>query len=234
MKQILIGLGSRARQGKDYAAAHLHKLFPNDTAIFHWADALYGEVANKERKYPLIVDRGNKFDLLTDPNLGEYCSLSKIKTPELETLLFDRGITEYWGMDEKDSPILQFWGTDFRRTFFGMDYWITRTITKIKESGVRFALIPDTRFVNELEKVDYYISLIRNNHDGTRFYDDSRDKDHPSEANLDNADFDYQIEAVSGDVDFIERSILQMFTEIVHLEKFAYPELTEEVHHAKR
>lgn len=49
-------------------------------------------------------------------------------------------------------PILQWWGTDFRRRYFGDDYWVVKVYEKILEAsklGVLLVVITDTRFQSE-------------------------------------------------------------------------------------
>ena len=51
-------------------------------------------------------------------------------------------------------PILQWWGTEFRR-YDDLDYWIRKVGTKLIESSYKpdVAIITDCRFVNEAEAV---------------------------------------------------------------------------------
>ena len=52
-------------------------------------------------------------------------------------------------------PFLQWWGTDFRRRFYGEDYWIKRW----QEAVLPFSnytgliIVPDVRFVNEAKTI---------------------------------------------------------------------------------
>jgi hypothetical protein len=89
-------------------------------------------------------------------------------------------------------PILQWWGTDFRRKFQDEDnYWIDQLDSMIKylheNGGHKVFLIPDVRFENEAKYVkDNNGILIRINREGLVSTDT-----HSSETALDNyPDFD--------------------------------------------
>lgn len=52
-------------------------------------------------------------------------------------------------------PILQWWGTDFRRNLYGDDYWIKRWLHKVSKlpPDVRLVVAADVRFENEAKCV---------------------------------------------------------------------------------
>lgn len=55
---------------------------------------------------------------------------------------------------ERFRPILQWWGTDFRRYYHGDNYWIIKaflTITEHVRQGAELVIIPDVRFLSEVE-----------------------------------------------------------------------------------
>lgn len=217
-KIITIGLGHKARHGKDYMASYIQKKFPNNTHIVYWADSLKEEVTNKPRKHPLIEryltsNNGYNFQILTgySGKFPEFTHYTSNEVPYLNNILSDRKLDTYWGMDEKDSPILQFWGTDLRRQKFDQDYWVKKTLEKIKliqvmnTNDLLIILIPDTRFLNEYNALKnlggHYIKVMRYNEDGSLFADPSRDANHPSETELNDVSGDYNVRAKSGDVE---------------------------------
>jgi len=231
MSSILIGLGHKARQGKDITASMISELYKN-VHVAHWADSLYKEVKNEERKYPLIVRVSNQTDvwyqLLDNAEYGDYLQFKATEVPQINEIFKERGITSYWGMDEKDSPILQFWGTGFRRSLCGEEYWVDKTMETIKEIDNRYGnnieqpaiiLIPDTRFLNELSAITrnngYYIDLVRLNEDGTRFIATDRDPNHASEMGLDGILSRYGIVAKTGDIDNIKEQVISIMTDIL-------------------
>jgi hypothetical protein len=62
-------------------------------------------------------------------------------------------------------PILQWWGTDFRRKLNGENYWVEKAIVKIHQavkSGKDLIIIPDVRFRSEaLTLLDLGAHVIR-------------------------------------------------------------------------
>jgi len=240
-------LGHRARSGKDFLATYIKDeidfSYPDVKAtIIHWADALKREVRYDEH-YPLLQYEninGQEVMLAREASTtgtfnGRYNQCSREDFPALFDYMEANNITSHQGMTEKDSPLLQAWGTGYRRK---MDdkYWVrigNKTIKKIiadNKEVTNLIMIPDTRFYNEVngchsnlvtDKV--LIDITRYNEDGTRYYDPSRDKDHPSEAQLDDIHLDnitgFGIAAKSGDVDTIYNAgmlILSDWLEVCH------------------
>lgn len=205
MDPLIIGLGHKARQGKDWIAAKAVE-GDNLSIILHFADPLKEEVENKERKFPLIYIDDSAYNLLSDSKNITYISKLPEEVPYLHKIIQERNITEYWGMDSKDSKMLQFWGTDFRRASDD-NYWVNKIKEQIESFNGKYrkVYIPDVRFKNELafirEMGGIYIEVIRVNKDtGDRWLDDSRDPNHASEIDLDNAEFDISVLAHDGDL----------------------------------
>jgi len=203
---LIVLIGHRARSGKDYLAEHLKEIVDNEyphikATILHWADPLKNEVAF-DPKWPLISIEEDGSMLLREPSgtglfNNTYNHVSREEVPALYEYMEDRGLTTHDGMIEKDSPLLQAWGTGYRRKTCP-DYWVNKTNKIIKsiiasdKTKSHIIFIPDSRFYNELNgafanlRTDkIYIDITRLNADGTRFYDPSRDKDHQSEKELD-------------------------------------------------
>lgn len=197
---MMIGLGHRARNGKD-TVANILKEKLNNVEIIHWADEVYEECFNKEAIYPLIkleVDTPNKvyYSVLLDKETGEREAISNISDPFLHKIFVERNIKEYFKMEKKDPEILQFWGTNFRRTLCDSNYWIKLTLKKANifaksmNGATGMIIISDTRFVNEAEALKtnkgFYIKVVRNNKDGSQYISKDRDPNHPSESELEN------------------------------------------------
>jgi hypothetical protein len=149
--------------------------------------------------------------------------------PVVDELMRSRGIDEYWGMDEKDAPMLQAWGTNFRRQKTSESYWVDKTVHQIEnlinqhELSISndknlYILIPDTRFKNEQGCVKGLIPSHLKNHqhtgifvrvvkfdNGMQYIDPSRDPNHPSEAELDETPADFIIGAESGDLETLKQ-----------------------------
>jgi hypothetical protein len=96
----------------------------------------------------------------------------------------------------KHPKLLQWWGTDYRRTYYGEDYWVKKLFTSIP-SNTDIALVSDTRFPNEAagikQRDGYTINVQRLREDGSAFYSDDRPVDHPSETALDGYNWDFYI-----------------------------------------
>lgn len=209
---FILGVGHRARQGKDTIAQYIltHRA---QVYVMHFADALYEEVRNKDRRYPLVTKLWGLYGygLLDNAEDGRYIFKSNEEVPYLHKIMSERNIDGYWGMDEKDAPMLQFWGTDFRRTQHP-DYWVRRAneqvqfLIRSREKALDlWIVLSDTRFKNEVAYVKsqngYYIRVERFEKPGVQFIDSSRDPNHPSEIDIQNEQPYEIIAAVSGDLD---------------------------------
>jgi hypothetical protein len=224
---FVVGIGHRARQGKDTVANFIKELRPN-VHILHFADALYEEVSNGMRKYYLISrnylgrsmiphKEGNAswiYALLNDSSTGKYFLCDDVDVPYLHQLMIERDIAVYWGMDEKDAPMLQFWGTNFRRKQ-NPDYWICQVQRKIqsllhqdRNKNDLWIIISDTRFKNEVNFIKdcggYYIRVIRTDESGNQYIDALRDPNHPSEIDIVNEIPLETLVAKSGDLDTLK------------------------------
>ncbi len=135
-KPVVLGLGYRARHGKDTACQMLIAERGNQYKIvrFGFADALKIEVNSEiecaggvdaffaNTALPAEVVREDNPDM-TDP----LCPLGKFRT------------------------ILQYWGVMRRET--DPDYWTNQTAKAIKASACDLAIITDMRFLNEIKLV---------------------------------------------------------------------------------
>jgi hypothetical protein len=149
---MLIGLGHKARQGKDTVAKEIVKL------------------CGKEGIYA-------KQYAFSDA-LKAYCRVA-------------------YGMEEKNSKLLQLVGTDLFRVHVASDIWVGILTNQLEEEDVEVAVISDVRFKNET-------LMFHNNHlDLNRrylikvsrpgFVVTDRVSNHESETSLDNFHWDYTI-----------------------------------------
>jgi len=214
----IIGIGHKARQGKDVLATGLQaslKEKNKESFILHFADPLKEEVSSKT-DIPLIFKRhanGKNYYFLRD-NQNTYKMFTSEEMPNLHTMFEDRQINEYFHMKEKDPTLLQIWGTDFRRNI-DKYYWINAlkpAIINIAHSlngNKGYIIIPDVRFINETEFIKdvngVFIRIMRMNEDGTIFTDNARSAKHNSETELDGYKADYTVIANSGDLKKIRK-----------------------------
>lgn len=109
-------------------------------------------------------------------------------------------------------PILQWWGTDFRRKYQGDDYWVKRALGKINEAydkGVNLVIVPDVRFKSEAETIKsvggYLVRIAR----PTQLIDG-----HISETELDDyKGFDYVV-INNGTLDDLDREAGLIYSKI--------------------
>ena len=123
---LLIGFGHRARQGKNTAADAILDVCPLETDVhqYAFADALRSEVRTACAKF------GTQYDLIKEWQLN--------------------GIMPDWVHFEEPKPrsLLQWWGTDYRRTQDPL-YWVKKLRATLSQHNVDVALITDVRFPNE-------------------------------------------------------------------------------------
>ena len=195
---IVIGLGNKARHGKDTAAeaimAHAKKMqYP--VMKMSWASALREEVNEAIAAHGSVESLLRCFMFSNGPS-GRLQGIPDWVTPTPDAVVDDENP---FG---KHSTLLQWWGTDYRRVNFGLDYWVEKGKLKLDTFGKKYpngiVLVPDTRFPNEAATIENYyrgitIQCTRLNQDGTPFRDPQRDPLHPSETGLDNYNWQHKI-----------------------------------------
>lgn len=158
---IIVGIGSKARQGKDMAAEAILNYY-----LTH-SQAMY--------KHGL-----------------RYVGPKVVKIGFADALY--RECRELHGMTDKDAPLLQKVGHARRQE--DPEYWIKKVFAAIPQ-GTDIVVIPDVRYKNEGDiikaKGGYLIRMTRLNQDGTRYVAPDRPADHPSEIDLDDYNFDFEI-----------------------------------------
>lgn len=208
---LLLGFGSKARNGKDTAAEAIRDYYRTKaeharahvptwkgevrTGIFKYADALY-----KEANEWLQTEEGRdwtKFGATADIINATIDGFPLAQWVRPEPNAEISALAPYG----KHPKLLQFWGTEYRRTNFGQDYWIKKTYASIP-ANLDIAMISDLRFPNEAEAVEqrggYTVNVQRLRKDGTQYTDPSRPADHPSETALDNWNWNFKITSPDG------------------------------------
>jgi hypothetical protein len=210
MSQLILGLGNKARHGKDsfaqaitqyYAAldAHYGKHVPTHkpTVIqrISFADPLYKEV-----NAWLATDDGKDFRAGQGPiRVANGVYLPEWVTPDNPAVDPRAPLGKY-------AKLLQWWGTEYRRAQ-DPEYWTKQWKAAINPNAL-IVMSTDMRFANEALAVKqaggYTIQVNRLNVDGSPYVDQSRDPKHPSETQLDTYNYDFKITVKTGDLVLLE------------------------------
>lgn len=186
---MIIGLGHRARQGKDEIGKVLQKEF--GFQVVHFADALKRECRDY---FDWSEDNKNILarDAITASKLARVAGTDD----------FTVGTEGVWVSPDTciefgDYTLLQWWGTQFRR-WQDDDYWVKRTVNDIAKSGFAPTVICDMRFPNEANAVKMLngatVRLQRIMPNGKQFISPDRDPNHASEIGLLDYPFDYSMD----------------------------------------
>lgn len=172
----LLGLGYKARQGKNFVAGYMQELNPA-IKLYAFAD-----------------------------ELKIYCAEHHDELLEQWQLVNQTQTNPPWKNDPiyGCTPILQWYGTDVARKQ-DPDVWVKALHTRISRENPEIAIVTDVRFPNEAayikENAGYLVEVRRYNEDGSQFLDKDRDPNHPSETALDEYDgWDFILEVKDGDL----------------------------------
>jgi hypothetical protein len=223
MAQLILGLGNKARHGKDSFAAAVIAYYANLDAVrakhgmvmrptviqrHSFADALYKEVNEF-----LASDTGSRWVNGTSGASFIFLGLDGVRIPEWVTPV---RIPEWVTPDKpavdpraplgKHAKLLQWWGTEYRRSK-DPNYWVNQWKMGINpKADIVFST--DMRFENEAAAVKdmggYTVQVSRLNGDGSPFVDPSRDSLHVSETQLDGYNYDFKITVKTGDLVLLE------------------------------
>lgn len=180
---VIFGFGFRARSGKDTAVAEIvakrgliltqgiiAPVFGEDGAIeghvdqdgnerydvrkYSFADALRREVDAAIRR------TGTAFELLVAKRPTHFVQANENLIELPEWVVFDPNgeVTEQYPLG-KQRTLLQWWGTEYRRSI-DPDYWVRQLANTIELEKPQIALITDMRFPNEMDFVKQYGETI--------------------------------------------------------------------------
>src|SRR5665213_1086744 len=218
---IYIGIGSRARNGKDTAGEAIKAHYDQQAdllgyhglrgglkvSIVKFAAALYQEVneALKNRIWDTRIVHGEPFllNITGQTIVGKHYIMPPNATARTVRKLPDwvqpdpnpevNAMSPYG----KHPKLLVWWGTEYRRAQ-DLDYWVKRAFESIP-AGTNIAVITDVRFKNEAAAIKakggHLIEVVRLNQDGARYYSEDRPKDHESETELDSYNWDFHIQS---------------------------------------
>lgn len=217
---IIIGLGNKARHGKDSFAEAVQNYYDVQNAAFvkhgmrgvvtiqrhAFANALYKEVNDW-----LATDQGNTWAHDTSrfyayiPEEKDGVADARFTIPSWVTPTPNAEVSAR-APHGKHAKLLQWWGTEYRRTQ-DPNYWVKHWADGINKNA-DIVLVTDMRFENEAAAIKavggYTVRVSRANQNGTPFVDPSRDANHPSETQLDDYNYDYWITVKTGDLALLQ------------------------------
>lgn len=184
---ILIGIGAKARQGKNFVANYMK-----------------AEADRYVRIDPLLVSKTKLYAFADELKL--YCKEHHDElVPKWQLTHQTKQLP---GFKEDPiygcTPILQWYGTNVARKS-DPDTWVKALANRLINEGPEIAIVTDVRFPNEAayikEKGGHLIEVIRQGKDGEQYLDPGRDPKHESETALDEYDgWDFVIVAKDGDL----------------------------------
>lgn len=198
----VIGLGYAARSGKDTVAKAIIEARGDvyDIRRYAFGDELKIEVNREAQRF------GSMWSLY------QYL----IRTFPTANLRYDHDpdATDPLCPLGKQRSILQWWGTEYRRAQDRF-YWVKKLVATIQRENPQFAIITDVRFDNELALVKslggHTVKVTREGITAT----DLAIRQHVSETNLINAEWDYEITAPYHGHDELTTDAVSLFDMIV-------------------
>ena len=212
---LLVGFGHKARQGKDYAVAHLVNAYKDryDIRRYSFGDELKAEF----------------FDLLLEPlheywyTVGAlYANVSYLSLPHPSGQVFLSGAgpsftAKLAWIEEHKTELgnhLQIYATEYVRLKDNF-HWVRLVRNRLVEDNPQVALISDVRFKNEF----YFVKALQGftvkvSREGF-VLNDGRSAQHLSEVDLDDAKFDFEINVLDGEVEQLKRDAETVFEMIV-------------------
>lgn len=199
---ILIGLGNKARQGKDFVAKYMQEVDP-EIKLYSFAKIL--------KEYC----RDNHDELLYKWQLAHQTKETPVHKAD-----------PIYGC----SAILQWYGTDIMRKK-EPNHWVDALTNRLNADAPEIAIVTDVRFPNEAEFIKEndgtLVQVIRRNEDGSQWLDSGRDPKHSSETALDDYyGWDYILTCKSGDLDGLRVKAIGVLKNILNERHTSIPDAT--------
>lgn len=225
MDSIVIGLGYKARSGKDEAAKAIAEERGGQYEVrrYGFSDALKREVNAAAEA------AGGMEQLITQlREVGvELPNGAFLKAPDWLVYDPNADTTDPLSPLGKQRKLLQWWGTEYRREQDPF-YWISRLQETIEQDKPTVALIADMRFPNEVAWVNSSKGyVVRVDRVGYQYPKSS----HTSEELLDwmgEEDFHYILQVEDGDLEELRNGAVFIFDHII--QSLTPPDLSEIEH----
>ena len=186
---ILIGIGSKARQGKDIVASVWKEAIP-ELKKYSFAEEIK------------LYCRDHHDQLL--PEWQRHHQTKHMPFFKEDSIYNYPAILQWYGKwaQDKDENV-----------------WIRKVAEKLAADSPPIAAITDVRYILEAQFVrangGFMVEVLRKNPAGSRYIDPTRDPFHPTETGLDDYTFDYTITARSGDLVSLKTKALGVLKNIV-------------------
>lgn len=162
----VIGFGHRARSGKDTAVAAIVEEmrkraagYEDDTPVYDARPYSFAR-ALKEEVTAAALSAGGMINLFKPDMYFLQENQNLIQLPEWVQFEADAPMDDPLCPLGKQRTLLQWWGTEFRRSV-NDNYWINKMARILEKEKPQCALISDMRFPNEMAFVQKYGSAVR-------------------------------------------------------------------------
>lgn len=202
---MIIGMGYKARQGKDTCCNALVE--SRGAKKYGFADRLKYEVTGWMQCAHLYASQTgiDPDDTLRVWDAG-FLYWIKVSRPEWVVPDVVPDMSDPLLPLGKHRTLCQWWGTDHRRKE-NENYWVRRLDIQIKQDNPKYAVISDVRFPNEFDWIKSQggvtVKVMRPGY--------SIPSTHLSECALDGYNFDYTLVGFEGDVEGLKRAAIRLF-----------------------
>ena len=117
---------------------------------------------------------------------------------------------------ERWRPILQWWGVEFRRHYFGQDYWVSKMTQKLLAMDEDLAVVTDVRFRDEADFIRASGGFVVRVERETGLQDG-----HSSETDLDGYSEFQATLSNDGTLDDLEEKVYRFMSQMHELERVA-------------